>query len=287
MKFSFQALSTTWWIELFENNTNKNIDEVQNFVEVFVSTYEKKYSRFLPDSQISILNRERSFQNPSSEFVQLLEYGKRLYLRSDTHFNLLLGHILESKGYDADYSFIDSESAETPGNPITDLSITPELIELKHGNIDLGGFGKGYLIDLIVTELKQTLDVKQFLINGGGDMYATHNAGEPVNIFLEHPTKTGTGIAKTSLFNQGFAASSPHKRVWKNETGEHTHIVSDRLTSDATFIKASNAAEADAFATTALQLGQPDLERLAKSEQLGIALFDIKSGKLVSNQSFA
>jgi len=287
MQFSFEALGTTWWIELFENETIKNLDEVKNFVEVFVSNYEKKYSRFLKDSQISILNRERSFENPTSEFVKLLEYGKRLYLRSDTHFNLLTGHILESKGYDADYSFNASGSNETAGNPITDLSITAELIELRHGNIDLGGFGKGYLIDLIATELKQTLQLEQFFINGGGDMYTTHNNGEPITIFLEHPTEPGKGIAKATIMNQGFAASSPHKRVWKNETGEHTHIVSKRLTSDATFIKAATAADADAFATTALQLSQQDLERLAKSEQLGIALFDIKSGKLVSNQSFA
>ena len=286
MKFSFQALGTTWWIELFENLTNQNLDEVKNFVEVFVSTYEKKYSRFLPDSQISILNRERSFQNPSPELVQLLEYGKRLYLRSDTHFNLLTGHILESKGYNADYSFTDSGSAETPGNPITDLTITPKLIELKHGNIDLGGFGKGYLIDLLAKELQQTLNLEQFLINGGGDMYATINAGEPITIFLEHPTKPGTGIAKTTLLNQGFAASSPHKRVWKNSTGTHTHIVSKQLNADATFVKASTAADADAFATAALQLTQQQLEQTIKSEQLGVALFDIKTGRLVASQSF-
>jgi thiamine biosynthesis lipoprotein len=286
MKFSFQALGTTWWVELFDEFPDKNLDEVKHFIEVFVSDYEKNYSRFLPDSFISILNRDRTLANPTPEFVKLLEYGKRLYLRSDTHFNLLTGHILESKGYDADYTFTDSGSIETPGSPITDLQVTPELIELKHGNIDLGGFGKGYLIDLIATELKQTLNIEQFFINGGGDMYATHNKGEAITIFLEHPTKPGTGIGRTTLQNQGFAASSPHKRVWKNATGDHTHIVSDRLTSDATFIKSTSAADADAFATAALQLNQRDLERLAKSEELGVALFDIKSGKLVASADF-
>jgi thiamine biosynthesis lipoprotein len=286
MEFSFQALGTTWWVELFDEFPDKNLDEVKHFIEVFVSDYEKNYSRFQPDSYISILNRDRTLASPTPEFVKLLEYGKRLYLRSDTHFNLLTGHILESKGYDADYTFTDSGSIETPGNPIIDLTITPELIELKHGNIDLGGFGKGHLIDLIATELKQTLNIEQFLINGGGDMYATHNKGEAITIFLEHPTKPGSGIAKTTLKNQGFAASSPHKRVWKNATGEHNHIVSDRLTSDATFIKATSATDADAFATAAIQLNQRDLERLAKSEQLGVALFDIKSGKLVASADF-
>jgi thiamine biosynthesis lipoprotein len=286
MQFSFQALGTTWWIELFENHTDKTLEQIKTFVVDFVSTYEKQYSRFLPDSLISILNQERRLTHPPAELIQILEYGKQLYLRSDTHFNFLTGHILESRGYDASYSFVDSGADEIVGNPITDLVITPEQITLHHGNIDLGGYGKGYLIDLLAQEFTYSLQLEQFLINGGGDMYATHHNGEPITIFLEHPTKPGIGISKTTLIHQGFAASSPHKRIWKNETGEHTHIISSTITSDATFIKAKTAVDADAFATTALQLTQSKLDTIASAEQLAVALFDIKSNKLVSNQQF-
>src|SRR6056297_450900 len=124
MKFSFQALGTTWWIEIFADLSEKQQAEVKDFCLLFVSTYENNYSRFKTDSQLSILNRDRVLTNPSKEFITLLEYGKRLYLRSDTHFNLLTGHILESKGYNASYSFKDTQSGEVAGNPITDLTIT-------------------------------------------------------------------------------------------------------------------------------------------------------------------
>lgn len=286
MEWSFKALGTQWWIELFQTIPDQKLDEAKRSVEIFVSEYEQKYSRFLPDSQISILNRERSLTNPSPELVHLLEYGKRLYLRSDTHFNLLTGHILESKGYDADYTFNASGLTETAGNPITDLQISRELIELTHGNIDLGGFGKGYLIDLITAELRQNLQLEQFLINGGGDMYATHNNGEPITIFLEHPKKPGVSIASTTLYNQGFAASSPHKRVWKNDTGTHHHIITSQLTSDGTFIKAATAADADAFATAALQFTKQQLEQTAQTEKLGVAQYIAQPETLTANQLF-
>src|SRR6056297_1446739 len=126
MKWSFNALGTTWWIEIFDDLSPTTSDEVKDFVAGFVRTYENNYSRFKPDSLLSQLNRERSFTTPSQEFQQLLTYGKQLYLRSDTHFNLLTGHILEARGYDASYSFTDTGASElTPGNPITDLTIAP------------------------------------------------------------------------------------------------------------------------------------------------------------------
>jgi len=287
MKFSFQALGTIWWIELFDELLEQTGAEIKDFCTGFVSTYEASYSRFKSDSLVSRLNRERAFANPPAEFARLLTYGKQLYVQTDTHFNFLTGQVLESRGYDAEYSFKSSDTASRLGNPITDLSITPELVTLNVGNIDLGGFGKGYLVDLLVAEFKQQFQLDQFLINGGGDIFVTNHQGKPINIQLEHPTKPGVMIGSTTLFNQGFAASSPHKRVWQNDTGTHTHIVAETLTHDATFVKSSKCAEADAVATAALSMSEQQLQSLSKTEKVDLALFSIKSGQLTASPNFA
>lgn len=286
MQWSFLALGTVWWIEIFDDLNNKRHDDIKEFVTIFVSTYETHYSRFKEDSFVSILNKERSLDNPSVELVHLLRFGKNLYLRTDTAFNFLTGHILEARGYDASYSMIDRDSFSlTPGNPITDLTITDDHITLTNGNIDLGGYGKGYLIDLLAIELQETLGVEQFLINGGGDMYATHQDGQAIEIHLEHPTQPRT-IGSTSLLHQGFAASSPHKRAWKTADGTQNHIIATRLTADATFVKASTAAEADAFATTILQLDKAQTQKLAQAEQLEVAQFTVTTSLLVTTKNF-
>ena len=288
MKYSFQALGTQWWIEIFDELAAQRGDEVKDFITTYVSTYEQNYSRFQPDSLVSTLNRDRTVVNPTPEFVQLLEYGKRLYLRSDTHFNLLTGHILESKGYDADYTFTASGPAVGPGNPVIDLQISPDLITLTgESNLDLGGFGKGYLVDMLARQLQHTHGIEQFLINGGGDMYATHNNNQPITIHLEHPTKPGVMITNTTLYNNGFAASSPHRRVWENSTGTHTHIIADNLTADATFIKAATTADADAFATATLMMNQHQIEQLVKTERLAVAQFNAQSEQLKSTKNFS
>jgi thiamine biosynthesis lipoprotein len=286
MKWSFKALGTQWWIEIFTDLSEKQQAEVKDFCLLFVSTYENNYSRFKSDSLLSTLNRDRVLPHPAPEFIKLLEYGKQLYLRSDTYFNLLTGHILESKGYDATYSFQDTQSGETPGNPIIDLTITADKIELHHGNVDLGGFGKGYLIDLLTDNLRRRFDLRQFLINGGGDMFATHHNGEAIEIYLEHPINHGTVIAPTKLHNQGFAASSPHRRVWQNSTGTHHHIISDTITADGTYIKAASAADADAFATTILQLNTGKIEALAQQENLAVAHINATTNQLTKTRNF-
>lgn len=266
MQDNFEALGTKWWITLYEEP--KAADSILTDIRRFVHEYEASYSRFKADSVISILNRERVLTNPTAECCELLQFGKQLYLRTNTTFNILTGHILEARGYDADYSFTDHNSATlTPGNPITDLDISTEKVTLRHGNIDLGGYGKGYLIDLLAQRLQQNHGVNYFLINGGGDMFATSNHDEPVDIFLAHPTQPTKIIGKTTLYNEAFAGSSPHLRSWTTPTGNTNHIIGDVM-SDNIYLKAKTASDADAFATTFLQQTPSQIQQLAVANNL-------------------
>jgi thiamine biosynthesis lipoprotein len=289
MKYSFNALGTTWWIEIFDHTESETLDSVFNDIECFVSDFEKKYSRFKADSNISILNTQRTFKNPDDHLRALLSYGKNLYVRTNTHFNILTGHILEARGYDADYSFLPKdESLLVPGNPISDLIITPEVIELVRGNIDIGGYGKGYLIDEVADRLLQKHELKYFIINAGGDIFATSNQNQPIEIYLEHPQLKNTLLQKTSLFHQGFAASSPFKRKWKAPDGSvFNHLVHTKTQSEiATFVKAKTACEADVFATTAMLTPPLEMQQLVQTEQLAIAFYDPETKQLTSNRSF-
>lgn len=287
MVFEFTALGTHWWITIFDQLDATTHAAVKDGCVRFVTTYENRYSRFKPDSLVSLLNKNRVLPEPDPDFCALLTYGKKLYERTNDSFNILTGHILEARGYDATYSFQEKPDETTlAGNPATDLRISDTAIELLHGNIDIGGFGKGYLIDLLADQLQANYSITHFLINGGGDMYGTTNAEQPIKILLEHPTVAQTSIGKTTVYHQGFAASSPHKRRWRDKKGtEHTHIIGDTVT-DATFIKATNAADADAFATTALLVNQTDLEQLIATEPVCVARFNATNNTLWRMKDF-
>lgn len=249
--FTIDALGTRWWIELFEEVPEERLTALKTDCEAFIDTYERNYSRFKHDSLISKLNTDRKLENPSQELIDLLTFGKQKYLETNTLFNILTGHIQEANGYDAEYSFMMADTIPLPGNPVTDLVISGSEITLSgYSKVDLGGYGKGFLIDRIAERLQEEHGLKYFLINGGGDMYATSDNEKPIEIHIEHPTEPGTFIGTTTLFNEAFAASSPHKRKWKTKDGEQNHIIGEAA--DGSHVKAKSAKEADFLATLKL-----------------------------------
>ncbi len=254
---AISALGTTWLVELFDEVSGETANETTGLIGRFLSDFEAQYSRFKPDSVISTINRTKLFNQPDKTTIEILTLGQQLYRDTNGIFNMLVGEHLVARGYDADYSFVPkTEPAEIP-SPLTSLVVTPERVTLTAGLIDLGGYGKGYLIDHLA-EFLRARGFSHFLINGGGDMYATSDNGQPITIYLEHPTVPGTYIAKTTILNQGFAASSTHKRRWKVSGTEYSHIVDTSENKSASadtfgiYVKAPSAVIADTWSTTLL-----------------------------------
>lgn len=277
--FGFEALGTHWWIEVWDEVSVETRGAAEGRAAALAKAFNDRYSRFLPDSEISVLNRERILIDPSPETRVLLQYGVDLFRRTKGTFNFLTGHILEARGYDKDYSFTDKDSATlTPGNPTTDLIFSEDNIELRFGNIDLGGYGKGWCIDLIANLFRDELGLEQFLINGGGDMFVTHQGGEAVEIYLQDAFDPQKIIGSTFVKNRGFAASSPHQRRWParlpadadaRAPAYHTHIVGT-VSQDIIYLTALTATDADAFATTLLQVDVATAKQLAAENHLEI-----------------
>lgn len=264
MKFDLPALGTHWWFEIWDDVSHQEIKNIQQQVIELVVSFEEKYSRFLPNSVISQLNRERILEL-DYESLELLRYGVQLFERSHGVFNILVGHILEARGYDKNYSLTDSGSKSlSAGNPTKDIEFKGNIAHIKHGNVDIGGYGKGWLIDKLHHHLKH-IGVGQYLINGGGDIYVTHHGNQPVDIYLEDPKKPEKLVGKIQLKNRAFAGSSPHKRAWPltaDSAEQQHHIVSEQPVKDVIYLTASTAVDADAFATTLLQTSTQTTQRI-------------------------
>lgn len=286
---SIEALGTRWWIEIFDTDTNEP-QQIFDQLRLLVIEFEHNYSRFRHGSLITKLNIERKLENPSPELQKLLTVGQQLYRETNGVFNILLGNIMETRGYGTLHPGAD---ARTTANPLNDLMITPEIVTLSAGLVDIGGFGKGYLIDKLATELKDTYKVRDWLVNGGGDMRVSNITGKPILIYLENPHDHTKYLEKINLQDQAFAASAPQKRSWRHPTKDCTynHLVNtadvDSLVETSAFVTASSAVTADAYATVASILGS-DTEKtlgLCTNNAVGCALVDSKGG-LMANQLF-
>lgn len=260
------ALGTAWWVEAVVPEVRR--EDIARHLIAHLSRFEQRYSRFLPDSLVSRLNTTRELKGPDPEFLEILLYGQSLYTRTFGHFNFLVGNVLLARGYGTIGNKGD------PGeiaNPQTHLTLSTEKVTLTAGSVDFGGFGKGYVIDELAALLRH-LGVEHFLINGGGDLYGTSEPdGTPITIHLEHPTIADTYLGTTTIYNQGFAASSPFKRTWKDGDQTHNHIVG--TTTAATFIIAPTARAADAFATACLLASPDEIASMSVNENLGAAHF--------------
>ncbi len=282
---TLSALGTGWWIELFDAGSPKRRDFLEEEITTLLRSVETRFSRFRDDSLVGILNRERSVKTNDEDLMTLIGLGRDMYRQTKGVFNILIGDELIARGYDSNYSLTTQERIIEIGNPLIDIDYHDGAWRLSAGLLDLGGIGKGWAIDQ-VAGLLQREGVVEFLINGGGDMYGTTERGEPITLFLEHPTEPDTYLGTTIIMNQGFAASSSHKRRWQTKAGATSHIVGDQELVDASFVIAHDAVTADMFATTALLLPESEFVTLAGSQQIAYGLYTLNTGRFDSTPNF-
>jgi FAD:protein FMN transferase len=261
---TISALGTTWWIEVFDEIAAERREGLAQSISTLLSSIETRFSRFRTNSLVGQLNMQRAVVTNDQDFATLITIGRTMYRQTRGAFNVLIGDELLARGYDHEYSLTATNRLVTIGNPLIDLDYTDQAWRLDVGHLDLGGIGKGWAIDQVV-ELLRNEGLQEFLINGGGDMYGTTEYGGPITIYLEHPTEAETYIGTTTIKNQGFAASSSHKRRWVTAASTTSHIVGDTEMIDASFVIAADAVTADTLATTALLLPQSEFTSLCEA----------------------
>jgi thiamine biosynthesis lipoprotein len=248
------ALGSRWWIELFDPLEIRHAEELRSAIFVRIQEFEANYTRFKESSFIGHLNREKELRNFPSELYDMLVYAQYLQRISQGYFNVGVGTVLEQQGYDATYSFAASGNEPL----VADHSIllcTPDLIRIAPDTrIDLGGIGKGWLIDALAKMLREW-GYTFFAINGGGDIFGTTNHGAGLVYALESPLKKNESLGSITIVNQGIAASAPNKRRWQDQKTqrEYHHLINVKGDGDSsragTFTLGANARSADAAAT--------------------------------------
>ena len=278
---AYQALGTFWYFDFFE--TIENFGYVESYLKDIIMEFEQLYSRFLKHSILSKLNQGRKLLNPPADLVEMLKTAQKWYDHSSGKFNIMMEKELVNRGYDQLYSFISRETTVQIGNPAKDILLKEGIIELIGvNNIDLGGIGKGFLIDKLAVILQQKFGLKYFVINGGGDIYATSNNGQAIEIFLQSPNDPDIIWKSVQISNQSLCSSSPTLRKWTTYEGkEYTHIIDptnpfSRI-SNQSYVIAKTAVEADIVATV-LCLGglSPEFFEVLRDYEIRYDIIEIK-----------
>ncbi len=267
-KIEFDGIGTHWWINIYDD---LNFDISSELISI-VKEFESNYSRFKDTSLVSKLNNNKVIKNFPEELFNMFEYAEKLKILSDGYFNIFVGKTLENFGYDKDYSF-KAKAIQSISNDCFELLTKKEIRINEEARIDLGGLGKGWLVDKVAEYLKSK-GIKYFYVNAGGDIYATSNFNKAINFILENPLDPSEMIGSIDVFNQSIASSSTNRRRWRDQNKEYHHLINPRNNESVNnkvagvFTLGNNCLKAD-VASTVIFVSPKDLRDKIK-DKLGV-----------------
>jgi thiamine biosynthesis lipoprotein len=248
------------------SDTESRGQEIADEVCSKIYFYEQKFSRFIPDSELSMLNKVGSMVM-SDEFLAVLKQSYELYIKTQGAFNPLLQ--IARHGYNTSYAkigtHIQKQSTETYDTDFSTVLIDKRtsMVTLQPTQqLDFNGILKGYVATKLSHHIQFTYpDCKGLIVNIGGDLhtFGLDEESKAFEFLLYNPvTKEETPI---QLTNKALVTSGTYHRKWKTDTGEMHHILDDTGTNNPTtdIVSASvihdDGATAEAYATLLIVAG--------------------------------
>ncbi|MFJ4255095.1 FAD:protein FMN transferase [Microbacterium sp. NPDC090003] len=255
--WQFEAIGTRWEVEsegVLSADSRAAVDAV-------IERFDREWSRFRPDSDVTRLAREGGML-ASSDAGAMLDAYCELSDATAGAVNPLVGESLEALGYDADYSLAAGDPVIAPTDWTERLRWTAGTVAVaRPALIDVGALGKGRLVDLVCDALRDVPG--DLIVDAGGDLAVRGGGadGAGVRIGLEHPFDPARAIGVATIHDRALCASAINRRAW----GEGLHHVLDARTGlpvrtwAATWAIARDAMTADAVATALFFDGGPEL----------------------------
>jgi thiamine biosynthesis lipoprotein len=263
---TFQAMNSVFETSGLPTQSSRKAESWFAFVE-------RTLSRFLPESELSRLNRSKG--NPflaSALLYQVLVEANRYFIQTAGLFNPYLGKLIESLGYSRSFEMLvgeqtsmDEESSHAKEVTDTPVQFNPGMKSVtlhKQVSVDLGGIAKGWSAHQLAQILK--LDgLTEGAINAGGDITLWGTKERAMDIGIANPYQPEEDLLMVNIRGEaGIATSSMLKRRWKDKDGNvNNHILDPRsrgsVASDLTQVTviAPNLIEAEVYAKCMLIIG--------------------------------
>lgn len=261
-----------------------NFEVAENLVEkafLEVDRIEKTYSRFIRNNELFDLNNNLGeWRCVSEEFYELVKFGERLKFDTAGAFDLTVKSVLESWGYDENYSF-----AESGIGKLGKIEFGKDCTLKIGAPIDLGALGKGYAVDKVAEILG---GIGNFCVNAGGDICVKGCDLEGLGwkVLFEDPTDVTQAIGFTIVSDLALASSNALRRKWSDKS----HLVDARKLESAkdmmaVYTQAQNCLTADAYSTALFVVGFEGAKNVLKNFPVE-AMIVSKKGEIFRTPNF-
>ena len=241
---------------------------------------ESKWSRFLPDSEVMLLNNNPDVPHQVSDATLRLVSEMKLgfELTQGLFSGRVLGELIEtgfgtSRSKPENVTTWKANAQSSADLSIVEIDLPAKSVTVPRGvAIDAGGIGKGLAADLM-SDYAMQLGAMGVAVFAGGDVaikgMSVDAAGWKVDI--SDPNDVTKFIASVELSRGGLATSSP--MGWK--IGNSHHIIDPRTLKSSTSnviqatVIAQNASQAEVLAKMCVILQAS--EALTRINEIGVA----------------
>jgi thiamine biosynthesis lipoprotein len=251
--------------------------------------FERRFSRFLPLSELSSFNRSAGLKTPvSPDFLEMLRIAKQLSITTSGLFNPFIMPALQRAGY------VKSAMTGHEDDQQTNYSdrVVVGIEELEIGDnwaripfrtaLDFGGFGKGYIANQLASILDSS-NIQGYWLSLSGDIITKGHDEDGNKIYIDIQDanslgKTGNWVIECFDEHCGIATSGTFRRAGQNTKDPWHHIIDPSTMKPAktdirlATICTNNTLMADVMASCAVILGSEKAPAFLKSHGVESAL---------------
>jgi thiamine biosynthesis lipoprotein len=253
--------------------------------KTFIDKCEQRFSRFLPVSELSELNRSAGdWLQVSDDLMDMLQLSTKYYTETNGIFDPSILADLKQIGYDRSMDEIRAGSVSFPAHAPNRISrpafdeisfdLAENTVRLPRGmEIDLGGIAKGWIVEKAAQLLHQYAEVCG--VSAGGDiLFIGHPLdGMDWDVYLEDPRSPTEMLAQLHIPSGAVATSSIMKRTWSQGEKVHHHLIDPRTGDSAktdwlsVTVISPSVVEAEVYTKAILIGGEQELSNLLNAKQ--------------------
>ncbi len=259
-----------------------------------VYTFERQFSRFIPESELSRFNAKAGIQVPiSPEFHDLLVTARTLAEQTEGLFNPFILPAIQRTGYvhSAVEQYADDAAPDYSDRSVVSidrLELGDGWARIPYGTaIDSGGFGKGYLADQLGAYAREQ-GARGYWINLSGDIaaYGADADGRALTVAVQSadPTNQSSYLVTCPTSKPFGVATSGTLRRDAHKTNLRGHHIIDPKTGKpaATDIVLAtvctgSATQADVLASCAVIVGSKQAAAVLARQHTDTWLLQVKS----------